>query len=187
MAAAVPFLALGLSAATSVFEGFSESQGLKAQAGILDSNAKAAQLDGAYSREDIRRRGRAVQGEAIAASADLAGSVGGGSIQDLLFQNALETEYAAQSATYQADRQAAGLRSEAAAKRKAAKNAMIGGFLRAGASALTGAANISNQGKVDAARQQRQEAYFPGGQRLPMPTYGGGMNPDGSMSYSGGY
>lgn len=170
MSAAVPYASIGLQAATSVFEGFSQSSALKASAAVDNENARLSELQGAYNQEDIRRRGRAVQGEAIAAGADSGNGVA--NLQDLLFQNNLEIEYAAQSARYSAATEARGYRASAAQKKQAAHAAVIGGFLRAGAAAVTGAEKAIDTNKINAARAERQAAYFPGAQRLPMPTGG---------------
>jgi hypothetical protein len=48
--------------------------------------------------------------------------------------------------------------------------ALLGGVLRAGAAAVTGASNARNQSAQEAALARQRSAYFPGGQALPMPT-----------------
>lgn len=166
MTAAAPII---LMAGTQLASGFMESQALKRGAKVDEENARLTQLEGAYQTEDIRRAARATQGEAIAALADNGVSVGDGSAQDLLFQNQLEAEYQVLSTRYGADREAYSQRMAGYAKRGQARSAMIGGVLRAGAAAITGFSNMKDNQAEAAAMQRRQEAYFPGGQRLPMP------------------
>jgi autotransporter translocation and assembly factor TamB len=171
---AVPFLSTGFQAASAMYDGLSQSAALKSQAAVDKDNANSDLLQSALQAADIRRRGRAVQGEAIAALADGGGDVSGTSAQDLIFQNSLEIEYAASNAKYGGATAARGDLMAADEKRRAARSAVIGGVMRAGAAAITGAATARNSQAADAAYRERYNAYFPGGQRLPMPpSYGG--------------
>jgi hypothetical protein len=109
-----------------------------------------------------------VQGEAIAANAENGGGMDG-SAADLIFQNSLEIEYAALNAKFGGASAARGDLMSAAEKRKAARAAVIGGVMRSGAAAISGAADARNRQVSDAAYRDRYNAFFPGGQRLPMP------------------
>lgn len=169
MSAAIPGLSTGFQAGAAMFSGVAQNNALLGAADADMENARLSELQGALNVEDIRRRGRATQGEAIAALAENGGGVEGGSARDLIYQNSLEIEYAAMSARYGAAGEARGYRFKAAQDRQAARSALIGGILGAGAAAVTGVTNARNQSREDAAYAARANAYFPGGQRLPMP------------------
>lgn len=185
MSQALPIIGTGLQAATAMFDAKSQSNAYKAEAAVDKENARLDLLQGAVESEDIRRRGRAVQGEAIAALAEGGGDVSGMSARDLIYQNSLEIEYAKMNARYSAGQQARGELMKAEAARKAARNAMIGGFLRAGAAAISGASAMSNSAAT-------RSAMFPGGQKLPMPsgfaqTYPSGTVPTSLPDYRRSY
>lgn len=165
MSQAAPFL----QSASAMFDAVGQSNALRGSAAADKDNAHLALLQGAYNEEDIRRRGRAVQGEAISALAEGGNDVGSGSAADLIYQNSLEIEYAALGARYSAANEARGYRYKAAQEKQAAKMALIGGVLRAGAAAVTGASTARNAAAQDAAFARRQDALYPGAQRLPLP------------------
>lgn len=171
----VPGLSMGLQAGTAMFEGVSQSNADRGAAAMDDENARLAELQGALDTDSIKRRGRAVQGEAIAALGADGGDISGGSAQDLIYQNSLSIEYAALSARYNAANEARGYRFRAGQERQSARNAIIGGVLRAGAAAVTGIQQKQDRAREDAAYQSRYDAYFPGGQYMPVPpSFGGG-------------
>jgi hypothetical protein len=165
----------------SVFSGVAQANADKGAAAADLENARLSELQGAFNVADIRRRGRAVQGEAVAALAEGGASVGdGGSARDLIYQNALDIELAAMNARYSAAGEARGYRSKAAQEKQAARNALIGGFLGAGAAAVTGISNARSQAREDAAYRARYNAFFPGGQQLPVPpSFSTGQGPYG--------
>lgn len=176
MGASIP---MGLQMASAMFGAVSESNGLRGQADADMENARLSSLQGAINEANLRRRGRAVQGEAIAANAGNGVGADSGSVQDQIFQNSLDMEYAALDARYSAANEARGYKMKAAQERQAARAALFGGVLRAGAAAVTGISSKRNQQREDAANNDYYNAYFPGGQQLPMPsggatsTYGG--------------
>lgn len=174
MSQEVPGASVGMQAFTSMFEGVSKSNAYRGAEAVDNENARQADLQGAINQSDIRRRGRAVQGEAISALAEGSG-VSGGSAQDLIYQNALEIEYAAMNARFTAAGEARGYRIKAGQEKQAARSAIFAGVLGAGAAAVTGVADASNKSREDAAYRARSNAYFPGGQQLPLPpVYPGG-------------
>jgi hypothetical protein len=179
---AVPGLSTGLQAASSMFGAVAQANAYRSAAAMDLDNAKSAELQGAFEVTDIHRRGRAVQGEAMAALAEGGGSVDGGSARDVIYQNALDIEYAALSAHYSAESEARGYRFSAAQKRVAARASIVGGILGAGAAAIGGAQSASNRSAANADYSARYNAYFPGGQSMPVPPsyYGSGY------SYGGG-
>lgn len=157
------------SSMTAMFGTVAEVNSIRASADVDKENARLAELEGAFQGEAIRRQGRAVQGEAISALAADGVSVGEGSAQDLLFQNALETEYAVLATRYSAATEARGLRMSAKMKRQQARAALIGGIMGAGARALGAGVDAQNRSEVEAARTRRENSYFPGAMRLPQP------------------
>jgi hypothetical protein len=180
MSQGVPAAGSFLQSFSAMFQGVAQNNAYRSAAAADDQNAKSAELQGALDIADIKRRGRAVQGEAISALAEGGGSIAGGSAQDLIYQNSLEIEFAALNAKFTAAGEARGYRFRAKQERQAGKNALIGGILGAGAAAVTGVSNARGASSEDAAYQDRYNAYFPGGQRLPMPP------PPPSYSRSGG-
>lgn len=158
-------LSVGMGAMTSMFGAVSESNALKSQASAYKENARLDVLQGALETDAIQKRGRAVQGEAIAALAGGGGDVSGMSARDLIFENNLQIGQAAMNARYGAAEEARGDMFKAAEARTAARAAIVKGIMGAGAAAITG---ISNQQSSSA----RYQAMFPGGQRLPMPPTG---------------
>lgn len=169
-------LSVGFQAGSAMFEAVAQSKMLKASARVDEDNARSALLQGALNERDISRRGRAVQGEAIAALGASGGGVEGQSAQDLIYQNSFEIELAKLNERFSAASEARGYRMQASMHRAAAKNAIFGGILRAGGAAITGIVDARNQAAADAAYQRREDAYFPGAQQLPMP-YSGNLRP----------
>lgn len=160
---------VAMMVASQVMGAFSQHSAANSAAGVDAENARRAELEGAYREEAIRRRGRAVSGEAIAALGANGVAVGSGSAQDLLFQNALEAEYDALGTRYSAATEAYGLRRSAASKRAAGKMALIGGLMRAGAQAASGMQDISSAAAAAKDAEIVRAARFPGAPSLPMP------------------
>lgn len=168
----VPGLSVGLQAGTAMFDAVAQSNSLRGAAAMDADNAQQADLQGALNITDIHRRGRAVQGEAIAALAGDGMGVESGSSKDLIYQNALEIEYSALNARYSAASEARGYRFKATQEKQAARNAIYGGILRAGAAAIGGIQKADDQRRDDASYGRLNNAYYPGGQRLPVPPGG---------------
>lgn len=162
-------VAIGLMVASQLMEAKGQSDQLNAGAAADRENARLAELGGAWREDEIRRRERAVSGEAISALAANGVSVGSGSAQDLLFQNMLEGQHAALNARYEAASEAYGLRRSAAAKKAQAKSALFGGMLRAGAAAVTGMDQLQGAASAEKAAAIVREARWPGAMKLPMP------------------
>lgn len=177
MGAAAGPAAIGLQVAGSIMSAIQEQRAYGAAARMDRYNAHSELLQGALNEEDLRRRGRAVQGEAMSALAADGGSVEGGSARDLIYQNALEIEYAAKTARYTAAEKALPYSFRSTQEKLAGKNALIGGLMRAGAQALSGMSGQANSAAL-------QNAYFPGGQSLPMPPPAPGYS---TPPYAGGH
>jgi hypothetical protein len=166
---AVAAIGMGLMAASQLYQGRTEQNALNADAGVDIENARRAELDGELAAEDSRRRERALSGDAIAALGANGVAIGSGSALDLLHQNAVEREYEILNRRYAAGGEAASLRISAGQKRKAAKSALFGGLLRAGATALTGIGEMRNAREERDANARTRAAQLPGGQQLPIP------------------
>lgn len=167
--AAAP-VAIGLMVASQLAQGVSQHNALQAQAGVDRENARLTETQGEISAEEAARRARAVQGESIAALAGNGVALGTGSALDLLRQNAIEAETDILNRRYEAAGRAASLRTDANQKKAAARGALFGGVLRAGAAALTGMQDMGNADALDASSASLRAAQlqYPGGQRLPM-------------------
>ncbi|HEV2746411.1 MAG TPA: hypothetical protein VGW34_03825 [Allosphingosinicella sp.] len=162
-------LSIGLMVASSLMQGVAEQDALDAGAAADLENARRAELGGALEEEAVRRRERAVSGEAIAALAGNGVAIGTGSALDLVRQNAIEREYDVLNRRYAAGSEAASLRTAAAQKKEAGRFALFGGVLRAGAAALTGIGEARNGAAIAEAEARRRAAQLPGGQQLPVP------------------
>jgi hypothetical protein len=158
-------VSMGLMVAASIFQGAQQSHQLNQAANADDVDAQRTLTQGAFEQEAIRRQERATSGEAIAAEAADGVSVGTGSALDLLFQNAREREYAVLVKRYSAGSQADSLYKKANQERSAAKGAMFGGLLRAGAQALTGVGEMNNASDL----YKAQMGGLPGGSKMPLP------------------
>lgn len=152
MAAAVPFAAAAFQAAGSIFSGYSQSGNLKAQARVGEQNAQTAdafarnaQLEASANEDAQRRKSAGDMSRQTAALAENGIGLDSATAQDVTYQSALNSEldalnirYAGQLKANQLYGEAANFRNEAAAARAGAKQAVIGGWLGAGASALSG-------------------------------------------------
>jgi len=116
-------------------------------ASALDENARLTETQGAYDAVAALRQSRLQQGAdftAVAAS----GTGLGGSVSDLLEANAVERQMEALNIRYGASRKADAYRLEASQQRINGQQALFGGFLRAGTSALTGLDRQKQQGRI---------------------------------------
>jgi hypothetical protein len=112
---------------------------------VTRMNADVAAMQGSAAEEQQRRQFRAFEGAAIAAAAQ-SGAGLEGSNADVIKQNAVAAELDALTIRYESQMKARGLmaqseldRMQAQASRRAAKDAMTGAYLNAGASLLGGA------------------------------------------------
>lgn len=161
-------LALGLQFAGNVYGAVNQSDALRAQANTDEANAQLAEADGARQTEDLRRKARATQGEAMAALGMNGTAIGTGSALDVITQNAIDAEWDVLNARYAAGRQAAALRQQAAGKRSEAQAALFGGLIGAGAQALGGYASFRQSGRIAAANAAARMPRAPG-TTMPIP------------------
>jgi hypothetical protein len=194
MGAAAAPIAIGLTVASSLFEGYGQMKADNAAAKADLANAHNAEMQGAFEIEAIRRKERAVSGEAVAAMAGNGVSIGTGSALDLLRQNAVDREMDILGTRYNAVSQANSYRERAKQEKRAGKFALFGGVLRAGASALTGVSSLQTANAVSASNSMLRGVQAGGGQALPIPaglgfapttigTPGYVKNPDPGLKY----
>lgn len=129
-AIALPLAIAGTAVSTvgSVIGGIQEGN-------MLRANARAAQSQAAADEEDIRRRNARVLSE-VRARTGASGLLMEGSPLEVLADDAAEAELEAQRRRWQGNVEAEQLRSRA-------RGAMIGGFMNAGASLLTGGSRVA--------------------------------------------
>lgn len=169
-------LAIGLQLAGGIYGAVNQSDALNAQARTDEANARLAEADGARQTEDLRRKARATQGEAMAALGMNGTAIGTGSALDVITQNAIDAEWDVLNARYAASRQADALRQEAAGKRSEAKAALWGGLIGAGAQALGGYASFQQSGRIAKAGAAGRMPRAPG-TTMPVPTGGNTPTP----------
>lgn len=124
-------------------------------------NARRTELQGEIDVLQTIRDERAVSGDAIAAMASSGFALGTGSAADLIRQNAIERESEILNIRYAANQEATGLRQQAADKKRAARSAIIGGVLQAGAQAAQGYAGITGQQRLDAQAAAERASRLP--------------------------
>jgi hypothetical protein len=138
MAAAAPFLIAALAAA-QVAGGFMKAADQRGNARVLQENARQAETTGAAEATEIGNKERAASGEMLAQQGGSGIELGSGSALDMLRQNAINREMDIMSTRYNYGRQAAGYRSQAASLKRQATGSILGGFIGAGTTVLTGA------------------------------------------------
>lgn len=167
--------AIGLTVGSTIYGATEEAKGLRAGARADEANARTSLIEGVAEADAIRRAERATSGEALAALGMNGLRVDVGSPVDLLAQNAVEREYDLLNTRYRAESEARAYRDSAKAKRGAARGAIVGGVLRAGAQALTGASSMSDSQRLQGAYRSSSMPVMPG-MRMPVPsrTFGQG-------------
>ena len=127
-----------LSAGSSVMGGVAADKAASSEAKQLRRNANARVAQGTRDVHEIKRDGKRVESDAVAAMA------GGGSAFDAGMAERLGdigeiTDYNALAAMYEAETDASGLRMQAKARRKSGQRALATGFIKAGSTVLDGA------------------------------------------------
>jgi len=143
--------------AMQVIQGGIERGNMRSEANAIDENARIEETQGAYDAVQALRESRMAQGADLTNAA--ASGVGmGGSIADIMAQQAIERQYEAMSIHATAAMRARGLRSEAKSRRRQGDAALFGGVMRAGATAITSMGQSRANARLDAAtaRSQRQ-------------------------------
>lgn len=163
---------IALSAAGNVVEGVGANAEARSEARALDRNAGEVGTQGAEDALYSLRQGRMQAGADLAASAAGGVGAGNGTLSDLLRANAEARWQEAFNIQQSAAKEAAGLRSQARAARRRGKFALVGGIVRAGASALGGYGDARNADKLSKAgvrwRDQQKKGPVPMGS-IPLP------------------
>ena len=141
-----------VQAVGAIKQGQAQAASYKSAAQAADYNATMARLNAGVAGEQAnaaeeqqRRQFRSLQAKGVVAAAE-SGAGLDGSNYDVLAQNAVANELDALTIRYEGQMKARGLlaqseldKLDAQAKRRAAKDAMTGAYLNAGASLLSGA------------------------------------------------
>ena len=155
---------VGMQMAGSIAGGVAQNKAARHNAAVDQENAHRAEVDGASTELATRARLRALQGDALVAEAGSGVAIGEGSALEALRQNAVNASFDILGARSQAGQRAAVYRDDANAQKRAGSGALFGGFMGAGAAALSGMA----------AMRSMAGPKVPGGPTLPIPAgYGG--------------
>lgn len=138
MAQALAIGGAALKAGGTIFSSRSQAKSLKSEAAQLDVQAGQTQASSQRDAIEQRRQARLVQSRALAVAAASGGGADDPGVVNIISDIAGEGEYRAMTALYNGDTEAAGLRGQATARRKEAKNVKTAGLINA-ASTLVGA------------------------------------------------
>lgn len=127
-----------VSAGGSIMQGYSNAASSKYNAAVAMQGATAARQAAAVRADAIRRRTARVNSEVVARSAASNMDPSGGSTLEVLQANAAEGEWEALSELYNGEVQARRYESQAKLDKARGADALLGGYLGAGASLLQG-------------------------------------------------
>lgn len=161
MAASLPIVAAGITAASSVFAGFTQYKAGQYQAAIADMNTKIAKDNAARARhtaqveqQDQDMVARAMLGEQLAEQGASGFTLGSGSFRtarksakELARKDALNIRTAGEIEAHNYLTQAANFGMQAQGARSAGFNALLGGFLEGAGSLASGTAKIKNRSR----------------------------------------
>jgi hypothetical protein len=165
-AAALPMVAMGLSAGGKIFGGISEAKGLRRGAKADEENARLTELQSSIDATDVRRDERMQAGDMLAGFGDSGVEIGSGSAFDLVMQSAFNRDRDIAALKYEAAGTARNYRAEAKNKRKAAKNAIIGSLFSAASSAISSVSGMASGGDASAIAASERNYMLGGSIRL---------------------
>lgn len=160
---------IGLQAGAQAFQGIAAKQGGDADAAALREDARLTELQGNLDALEAGHESRARIGEMIAA---MGGDPTSGSNADIIMQSQVERQFELLNLRYNAGSKARDLRYKASQAKAAGRNAMIGGFINAGASALGAYQGTQDRAAILKAIGRERSAQLPG--RIPVPGTGAG-------------
>ncbi len=163
MAAAIPFIGMGLGAYGSMSQGLDQQAAYEAQA--ANKRAQAAEVEIAADRELelTERRGKEVQGAQAMAFGRSGVQVGTGSPLEIMEQTAADTASEMSAIRHAASYRNLSLLTEGLYSQGLGDQAMKAGFIGAGTSIVNGAGNMNrDSGRVRRANQSQGGFY--GGQ-----------------------
>lgn len=139
--AAMGAMAVGsaVSAVSQISSGYAQRDALDYNARVAEMHAAAAEQSAALEEETTRKRVSRVQGTVRARAAAAGLDIGEGSPLDVLAENAAEGELEALTARYSGAVEASRARSQANLSRYQGKQAVMGGWMGAGAQLLQSA------------------------------------------------
>lgn len=135
----------GMEVGGNLLQGVGGYQQAMYQAKLAGRNAQNAQLAGDYAEEASKLRYGALGAQQKAGAAARGVSVDSGAVQDTLRTTAEVGGLDAAMIHYNAMREAYGLTAQAEVDKSVARNAVVGGVLKAGTSLLSGAQSLSDK------------------------------------------
>jgi hypothetical protein len=145
MAAALPILAVAMSAGGQIVQGVEAKNAAYAQAKVDDENARLSILGGEQDAWSSRLEERRVTGELIAGQGGSGVEMGSGTAADLIAENAYQRELEILGVRTKAVRQANNYIQAGNDRRKAGRSAMTQALFGAVSGALQGASNLRAQ------------------------------------------
>ncbi|WP_225205090.1 hypothetical protein [Novosphingobium huizhouense] len=150
MGAALPVLAIAAQAGGQLYQGFEQAGQERAAARVDKENARRAVLAGEQDVYNVRRQERRQAGDALTEMAGSGAMAGTGSAADVIAESARQAELDIARRRDQARGEQANYLASAKAHRSAATGAIISGVFNAVSTALGGASNQRNQGRMAA-------------------------------------
>lgn len=138
MAEALAIAGPALKIGGTLFSSGAQAKSLKSEARQLDTKAGLERASSQREAMEERRKARLLQSRGLAVAAASGGGASDPGVVNLLADIEGEGEYRSLTALYEGNERAAGLESEAKARRKEARNTKISGYIDA-ASTLIGA------------------------------------------------
>jgi len=132
---------MALSAGTSIYSGYQQSQQAKDEAELADANAQAAAQQANAAEEAQRRRNRSILARQRTAIAE-SGIGFGGSAERLQQDSAVQAELDALNVRYEGRLRGLGFQNEARFARSRGRAASAGGYLSAAGSLLGGMSDV---------------------------------------------
>lgn len=169
---------IGSQAFQQIAGGIGANNQARAEARVLDENARLTELQGEHDVLGALRKSRMEDGAMLADAAAGGGGGGagaGGSMADILYANAVQRQMEALNIRNAAANQAVGLRAKASMARADGRAAIFNGVMRAGAAVISG---VETKRATDAlaAQAARERAPIQPLGSIPIPrTYG--INP----------
>lgn len=184
-AAALPFISMGLQAASSLAGGIGANAEARAGARVDTENARLSILAGEQSAAEVMRQERLAAGEAIVGMADAGGAIGFGSAGDILAESLANRDRDIAALRAKAAGEARNHLQAAADKRAAGRAALFGGAFNSVASALSNYAAMQGQGRIGAARQRVMDTIL--NKPMRKPSVSAALRPVPFLPGSGGF
>ena len=142
MAAAIPYIALAISAGGTVYQGVQGNKQAKREAAILEQEGAYQKQKAAQEERLSRRDAHILQGRQQVLLSAGGQPLTSATALNLLTESTTQEELDALTIRYGGDVAAASARSKASAVRKVGKSALRSSFFKAGGTLLMGASQI---------------------------------------------